>query len=301
MLLQACPSCDRQYDVTHLEIGRRVHCVCDATFHVARPKEMRVRTSRCSHCGGRVEPGDVACSYCGAALAEEDLASTLCPRCFKRIGEGAKHCAGCGVEIAPQALTALEAGRACPRCAGALGVRALGATSVVECAACEGIWVTAEAFEAICRRAQDRPAIGLPGAGRPVPAGTLEDKVQYIPCLTCGQLMLRRNFRYRDAPSRVIVDYCHHHGVWLDRDELERIVAFIRRGAGGGLRPVAREPRSFEGGTIGEGGTSGRGGSMGDGTPPASAPERESSSRGLGWDVAEALVDLFSALDWFRP
>ena len=40
---------------------------------------------------------------------------------------------------------------------------------------------------------------------------------------------IREMFRYKGQASYVILDYCRTHGVWLDRDELERIVQFIRK------------------------------------------------------------------------
>ena len=267
MILQACSACARQYDVTHLSPKDRVRCVCDAVMSVSVPSQLTVRARKCSNCGGRVEPGEAACSFCGSELFDIDLASTLCPRCFKRIEDDAKHCRSCGVAIAPQALTALRAGQTCPRCTspkrrkagagtGKLCVRALGhGASVVECASCRGLWVTTEAFAAICAGAQDRPEISLGAPAKPpIAASEPERKVVYIPCLTCGELMLRKNFRYKNASSHVVVDYCRHHGVWLDQDELERIVAFIRARAdadvpfdvresmGEGRRPGGRPP-----------------------------------------------------------
>jgi len=65
------------------------------------------------------------------------------------------------------------------------------------------------------------------------------EPVKYIPCLACGQLMVRRQFRRGTRMSGVIVDSCRDHGVWLDHDELERIVAFLQAQEPGG---VTREP-----------------------------------------------------------
>jgi Zn-finger nucleic acid-binding protein len=44
--------------------------------------------------------------------------------------------------------------------------------------------------------------------------------------------------------SSVIVDVCRAHGTWFDRDELRRIVEFIR--AGGLEKAKARENASLE-------------------------------------------------------
>ena len=230
MILLACPSCDRQYDVTHLEPGSRVRCVCDTLISVKRPKELTVRAKKCSNCGGRIEPDDEACGYCGSKLTELDLTSTLCPACFHRVEDDANHCKACGVEIAPQALTALPEGNVCPRCEGDLAVRSLGTISVVECTACQGLWVKRQDFESICKRAQERPDVLLDGgpAAEPIRSAEPERKVFYIPCPICSTQMMRRQFRFKNLPSRVLIDYCSRHGIWFDKGELETIVSFIR-------------------------------------------------------------------------
>jgi Zn-finger nucleic acid-binding protein len=58
---------------------------------------------------------------------------------------------------------------------------------------------------------------------------TLEANIRYVPCPLCRKLMNRVNFA---RCSHVVVDVCGQHGTWLDKDELRRIVEFIR---GGGM------------------------------------------------------------------
>jgi Zn-finger nucleic acid-binding protein len=53
--------------------------------------------------------------------------------------------------------------------------------------------------------------------------------VRYRKCVVCAQLMNRVNYA---GCSGVIVDVCAEHGLWFDRNELQRIVGFIQ---GGGL------------------------------------------------------------------
>jgi len=65
------------------------------------------------------------------------------------------------------------------------------------------------------------------------------NKVSYVPCPQCSQLMNRINFAHC---SGVIVDVCKGHGTWFDRDELSKIVQFIR---GGGLE-MARQKEKLE-------------------------------------------------------
>src|SRR6185503_17721444 len=66
-------------------------------------------------------------------------------------------------------------------------------------------------------------------------------KVKYVPCPECKQLMNRINFA---RCSGVIVDICKGHGTWFDREELSRIVEFIR---GGGLEAArVREKEAIQ-------------------------------------------------------
>src|SRR3712207_7332440 len=48
-----------------------------------------------------------------------------------------------------------------------------------------------------------------------------------LPCPSCKQLMHRVNFA---GQSGVIIDMCKDHGVWFEREELRKIVEFIRAG-----------------------------------------------------------------------
>ena len=229
MILLACKECDRQYDVTHLDPGCRVRCACDHVLTVRVPKPFSVAVHKCGNCGGAVSRTDESCPYCGAGLPEHELArSTLCPLCFTRLEDDARHCKSCGVEIAPQALTAVPEDARCVRCKGELRVRSLDKASVVECVDCEGMWVQTETFAAICERAQNRPEFLLEAPLERISDAEPERKVVYVPCLACGEMMLRKMFRYKGLPSRVVVDYCKEHGVWLDPAELERIVSFVR-------------------------------------------------------------------------
>jgi len=230
MILLACPECHRQYDVTHLDPGSKVRCVCDHLVVVKVPRQLSAAAQKCKNCGGSVEPGHAACPYCGSELSRLDLAkNTLCPGCFTRLEDDAQHCKACGIAIEPQALTPIPHGAFCPRCKWDLRIRSLADTSVIECSRCDGIWVRREHFEVICRSAQNRPDIKLADKLLPVSAAEPERRVQYIPCLVCEELMLRKMFRYKSQASYVIFDYCRIHGVWLDKDELERIVQFIRK------------------------------------------------------------------------
>jgi Zn-finger nucleic acid-binding protein len=134
------------------------------------------------------------------------------------------------VKIDPQAIHALAEGTVCPRCKSDLRRRALGTTQVIECSACGGIWLSAEAFVRLCEQAEAERADddSIPAA-RPTPAALEPGTVHYLPCPVCGRLMGRKNY---GRSSGVIIDTCVGHGVWLDDHELSKILAFVR---GGGL------------------------------------------------------------------
>lgn len=233
-ILNLCAGCGRQYDVTHLEAGRAVRCECGKRFAVAVHEPHAPRALKCTHCGGNLAAGAQRCAYCSAEITLEELRlSCVCPACFARLASDARYCMECGVAIAPQALFALAEGSSCPRCKGELRQRVLGHTSIVECSHCAGMWLDAEAFIRLCER---KEAEGIPEgslARGPVPVGGVSGSagaVQgYIPCLSCRQLMMRKNFA---SSSGVIIDVCRSHGVWLDAHELERVLTFIR---GGGM------------------------------------------------------------------
>ncbi len=49
----------------------------------------------------------------------------------------------------------------------------------------------------------------------------------YRKCPQCQRQMARRRYQH---VSRVVVDACVGHGVWLDRNELEHVLAFLESG-----------------------------------------------------------------------
>jgi Zn-finger nucleic acid-binding protein len=117
----------------------------------------------------------------------------------------------------------------------------LGTTPIRECERCAGLWVDVTSFEKICADREQQAAVL--GAASPAPTKPVgeTDKVRYVPCPECKQLMNRINFA---RCSGVVVDICKGHGTWFDREELSRIVEFIR---GGGLDAArAKEKAALE-------------------------------------------------------
>lgn len=226
--LNACAVCSRQWDVSFLRPGESVRCECGTRFVVEFRAPHSPRALRCTNCGANLVENARSCGHCQAELALEDRGlSAICPGCWSRLPARAKHCLDCGLAIAPQALTALPATSRCPRCSSPLRSRIVDGFAIVECSSCAGLWLSPGVLERLCERADEADLAARVLAG-PAHAGTVvEQKVAYLPCALCTELMTRRNFA---GASGVIVDVCREHGLWLDHGELERILGFVRAG-----------------------------------------------------------------------
>lgn len=227
--LVACPRCARQWDCAGIPRGERLRCACGEVFapEVRAPRAPRV--FRCGNCGAALPAEGRSCGYCTAEITlEERGLSGVCPGCSSRLLRGARFCMECGLSIQPQRLAALREGVSCPRCSGALRSRELGESGAIECASCAGLWLAPEAFERLCERAEteDLAAFAL-GARSPSQSVARARREGYIPCVTCNEPMLRKNF---GQSSGVVLDSCKRHGVWFDHRELERVLEFVKRG-----------------------------------------------------------------------
>ena len=197
---------------------------------------MEAQTLNCPNCGAAISSDSPQCKYC-----ESKLATVACPSCFAMMFIGSKHCPHCGAAAAEATAAELSVLK-CPRCKVDMSPITLGTMAMRECERCVGLWVEVAAFEKICADREQQSAVL--GAALPAPAHqSLSEKdaerVRYVPCPQCGQLMNRINFA---RCSGVIVDICKGHGTWFDRDELSGIVQFIR---GGGLE-VSRQKEKSE-------------------------------------------------------
>jgi len=175
-------------------------------------------------CGAATSTDAPQCQYCEARLA-----TISCASCFGMMFLGSKHCPRCGA-LASARSDADMAVRKCPRCHVEMKAVAIGSTSVRECDQCFGLWLDVPSFEKICADREEQAAVL--GMASPAPqrsVGPTDGRVSYAPCPECAQLMNRVNFA---RCSGVVVDICKGHGTWFDKDELSRIVEFIR---GGGL------------------------------------------------------------------
>ncbi|MEE2941082.1 MAG: hypothetical protein VX460_11895 [Planctomycetota bacterium] len=296
--LLSCGACRRQLDVTNLGLGDEVQCVCGEVLVVGVPKEVTIRGLSCGQCGGVVSAEDEDCSYCGAHLSLADrLETTLCPLCAERLPNDSMHCKACGVELRVSAVPALPREGACPRCDdGRLRVHLLPNAEVVECSdGCGGLWCTRETFERLQKDARHAAATGA--ATTPTeevrtslgaPDGA---KRQYVPCLTCGELMQRRMFRHDGRGSGIVLDVCRDHGVWFDAEELSSALAFVRSSVRGnsGLDGAPRSRRPDAAST--------RAVAPGFATRRPGQSSRSENAAALG-DTVEALLEWISFLPW---
>lgn len=251
--LLSCDHCRRQLDVTNLEVGDEVQCVCDRVLVVGPPKEVTVRGHACGHCGGTISAADEDCSYCGAHLSPADrVETTICPVCATRLPNDSAHCKACGVELRAAAIPPIPRDGKCPRCDGKLRVHLTERAELIECSdGCGGIWCSRETFERLQRDSRRAAATGASDAPAEeiktslgAPAGA---KRQYVPCPTCGDLMQRRMFRHEGRGSGIVLDVCRDHGVWFDADELQSALAFVRSSvrANAGLDGSLAAQRAF--------------------------------------------------------
>jgi len=196
---------------------------------------MEAETLNCPMCGAATATDAPACQYCGSRLA-----TIACPSCFGLMFIGSKHCQRCGAAAASRE-NAEAPGRRCPRCRTEMQSLVIGATTVRECSDCLGLWLDVASFEKICADREEQAAVLGTASTSPARPVSPTASVNYVPCPECSQLMNRVNFA---RCSGVIIDVCKGHGTWFDRDELSRIVEFIR---GGGLEASrAREKAQLE-------------------------------------------------------
>ena len=205
-----------------------MRCECGVTFDATFKRPRAPRALRCSTCGGNLDDGTRHCSYCDAEVTiEERRLSAICPGCFARMNVDARFCMDCGIEIKPQAILALQEDRACPRCKAALRAREIATTTVIECTSCGGLWLDEHDFDAITEDADKQDLATRELQSRPPPPSADGHPVRYIPCVVCGELMMRRNYA---SISGVVIDVCRDHGIWLDHSELDKILRFIKEG-----------------------------------------------------------------------
>jgi len=178
-----------------------------------------VRSLHCPNCGAAADPQASRCPYCRARLA-----TVSCPQCFALMFAGSTFCPACGARTSRAASQPTS--RACPGCRETLARVLLGDLALLECPACDGVWVDAADFDRICADREARAAVL--GRPRPTQSGKLcRPVVRYRPCVVCRKMMNRVNF---GRMSGTVIDVCRGHGTFLDSGELHAIARFISDG-----------------------------------------------------------------------
>lgn len=177
---------------------------------------MDAKSLRCPQCGAAARSGASRCTYCRARLA-----TVACPGCFSLVLADAAFCHQCGARRDRQEAPSKAH---CPGCRGAMQSLTLGDVSMLECGACDGLWVDAEAFERICADRESQAAVMHVDEAR---RDVWDQRVSYRPCVQCGTMMHRVNFA---RVSGAVLDVCRPHGTFLDRGELQDVVRFIQNG-----------------------------------------------------------------------
>jgi Zn-finger nucleic acid-binding protein len=197
----------------------------------------------CPSCGAPAAPEALRCDHCATPLA-----LVACPGCLGRIFRGARFCSHCGGSAARATPADARPVRACPRCRQPLAAAAIGTATLDECTRCGGVWAERPDLERILAASESQSKAETLGAPTKVPAGGASAvSVSYVPCPTCTRLMNRFNFA---RCSGVIVDVCKPHGTWFDRDELQRLVAFVHQGGLARARQHEREDLEQERGRL---------------------------------------------------
>jgi len=113
----------------------------------------------------------------------------------------------------------------CPTCDLPLEPETASGQVFERCAQCCRVYFSHDALQQLLSTHAAPPDARGAGYRRPSP---LTDSVRYRKCPSCGELMLRQNFR---ESSGVVVDVCAAHGIWLDRGELATLIEFASTGA----------------------------------------------------------------------
>jgi Zn-finger nucleic acid-binding protein len=179
----------------------------------------------CSVCHREVHGSRTQCLYCGAPL---EPAWPEPPPTQEEQSEPAPH------------SQPVESELTCPRCQVAMVSADMHGLRITRCTQCLGIWLDGPTFDFLIKRQTDLALQAEPpqNVRQGVQRGHGEDRIRYIRCPICGRQMNRSNYA---KCSGVIFDQCLQHGVWLDDDELQEILAFIATGGHELAKIIQRE------------------------------------------------------------
>lgn len=149
-----------------------------------------------------------------------------CASCFGATFVGSRFCNHCGAEVQRE-LVADDVELHCPRCPTSLQGLKLGSTVVSECSTCGGIWLVPDTLQRLVTAKEEGTAV-VNALSTRIPTGVVSPSVvTYIPCPRCRKLMNRTNFGHA---SGIVLDVCKTDGLWLDRGELQAVLAFVEKG-----------------------------------------------------------------------
>jgi Zn-finger nucleic acid-binding protein len=174
----------------------------------------------------------------------------------------------------------------CPEC----GAEPLGGSwqeraFLYECGRCAGQFVE---HPALLELFESRAALADIVPKRAARSNPLGQKVRYLPCAVCSELMNRKNF---GGESGIIVDVCAQHGIWFQRGELGAVLSFV---AQGGLVRARRrqEERARHGASLRR--------AYGEGLLPPAGPSPtspgDSTDPGSLTDLGEGVIELIEFL-----
>jgi len=150
-----------------------------------------------------------------------------CPACERESQPGRTRCAWCGAKL-PHVPVA-DAALSCPVCEGSpLRSEAREGWACRVCDRCGGLWMGWPTLQRLERKFRSASSQAARSPRSLAPArNPLEDTPFYRQCPECLRQMARRRYQ---RVSRAVVDVCVGHGIWLDRDELEHVLAFLESG-----------------------------------------------------------------------
>ncbi len=184
---------------------------------------MNIEALNCPNCGAGVSSDAAQCEFCDTRLK-----TMACPKCLGLMFLGSVHCPKCGAKAVQTEIKTEENAGNCPRCKVRLNLMNIEEIVLRECRKCDGLWADAQTFEDICASRENQTSVLSWISNRqPAAENKFFDKISYVPCPDCKQLMNRSNFAHS---SGVIVDICKQHGVWFDVEELPHIIEFIKKG-----------------------------------------------------------------------
>lgn len=160
-------------------------------------------------CGGPLPPeaarAPISCPFCGATSVPPP--EVVAVGRVRPMGEAAQP----------------ETRMFCPRCSGFLDEREAGATTLLMCNGCTGVWLDA-ATVARLERARDADVeAAAHRIGARVVTGARPDLTTRVACPVCKQSLQRRPI----PGTSIAIDVCAAHGTWFDRDDAHELVRFL--------------------------------------------------------------------------